>query len=237
MAKSVQSQNKAPQPAPKKSLVLNESSPFALKEAYKTLRTNILFSVPGGEHKVIAFTSGESGDGKTVSTINLAISFAQIGKRVLLMECDLRLPTIGRKLGIKSVPGLTNLLIGEVSAAQVIQTVRGIDVIPSGSLPKDPTGLLESKHIMSLVEKLKEYYDYVIIDTPPVTQVADALILSKLTDGFVIVVHHNASKKKDINTVISQLGIANANIIGFLYNAAPIEGKKYYKGYGHGEKR
>lgn len=225
---------------PKNSVILTEASPFALKEAYKSLRTNILFSLPGKENKIIGVTSADQSEGKTTTAINIAISLSQIDKRVLLVDSDLRLPTVGVKFGVPSVPGLTNLLIGDTTVSNVIKTVNGIDILPSGSIPKDPTGILESKHLASLLTKLKEYYNFIIMDTPPVNRVTDAVILSKLTDGMIIVVKHETSKYPELDNVISSLERANANVIGFVYNFAPVSTKKYYKKglkYGYGEKR
>ena len=212
--------------------ILTEDSPFSVKEAYKALRTNVTFSLPGNESKCIGFTSAERAEGKSTNAINLGISFAQIGKRVVLLDCDMRLPTVASKLKLQQNPGLSDLLVGEASARDVMRHyMTNMDIIPSGQIPPDPTGLLSSDLIAKLIEKLKEAYDYVMIDLPPVTTVTDAAILSRCIDGFLLVVRHEATQFNDINEMFRQLELADSKILGFIYNDAPVETKKYYSHY------
>ena len=212
--------------------ILTEDSPFSVKEAYKALRTNVTFSLPGNESKCIGFTSAERAEGKSTNAINLGISFAQIGKRVVLLDCDMRLPTVASKLKLQQNPGLSDLLVGEASARDVMRHyMTNMDIIPSGQIPPDPTGLLSSDLIAKLIEKLKEAYDYVLIDLPPVTTVTDAAILSRCIDGFLLVVRHEATQFNDINEMFRQLELADSKILGFIYNDAPVETKKYYSHY------
>ena len=214
--------------------ILQENSPFAIKESYKALRTNVAFSLPGTESKVVAVTSGDRSEGKSFNTINLAIAFAQIGKKVILLDCDMRLPTVASKLGIQQKPGLSNVLVGETPPSEAIRTLfPGFDVLPAGSIPKDPTGLLQSKMMTSFVAKLREIYDYIFIDLPPVTTVTDASIISPLIDGFLIVVRHELSTFKEETAVLKQLELSGSKVLGFIYNDSPIEDKKYYKKYGY----
>lgn len=216
-----------------KSLILTESSPFAIKEAYKALRTNVTFSLPGTESRCIGITSSDRAEGKSTNAINLAIAFSQIGKRVVLVDCDLRLPTIAAKLNVPGRPGLSNLLVGEARANDVLNHyAENLDIIPAGQIPRDPTGLLVSDFMGKFIAKLKEVYDYVIIDLPPVTKVTDAAILSKHIDGFLLVVRHENSHYGEISEMLRQLNLAEARILGFIYNDAPIEGKKNYYYYG-----
>ena len=109
--------------------------------------------------------------------------------------------------------------------------MTNMDIIPSGQIPPDPTGLLSSDLIAKLIEKLKEAYDYVLIDLPPVTTVTDAAILSRCIDGFLLVVRHEATQFNDINEMFRQLELADSKILGFIYNDAPVETKKYYSHY------
>ncbi|MCC6093977.1 MAG: CpsD/CapB family tyrosine-protein kinase [Eubacterium sp.] len=214
-------------------LILSDESPWPIQEAYKALRTNITFSLPGGGCKVIAVSSAQAHDGKSTICINTAISFAQLNKKVLLIECDLRLPTVGSKLGIKSIPGLSDLLVG---AAQISEALRrnvryGLDVLPAGNIPPDPTWLLQSNQMKVLIEQFRKLYDYIMIDLPPVSTVADASIISPYSDGFIVAVRHHVTERPVLEDTMAQLELANAKVLGFVYNDVTTEGGKYYKSY------
>lgn len=214
-------------------MVLTEKSPWPVKEAYKTLRTNIIFSLPGTGGKVLAITSAFRGDGKSINAINIAISFAQVGKKTVIVDCDMRLPTVASKLGLKGTPGLSDFLAGQADIQGILYKVPGqeINMIPAGNIPPDPTALLQSRRMESLISGLRKVYDYVIIDLPPVTTVADAAILSKYIDGFLLVVRHGNTEYGAIRDMLGQLQLADAKIVGFIYNDAEAEGNKYYKRY------
>lgn len=215
------------------SLLLNSESNFAIQEAYKALRTNVTFSLPGGGAKCIGITSATQGNGKSTNAINLAISFAQIDKRVIVIDCDLRLPTVASKLDIKGEPGLSNLLIGSGKLEDTIQRVEsmGIDVLPSGIVPPDATRLLESEQMRVLLEELKERYDYIFIDLPPVMVTPDAVILSKYIDGFLLVARHGVSEYRSVGAMLNQLKFVDAKVIGFVYTGAEVGGHKHYGHY------
>lgn len=216
-----------------KRLLLNDGSPFLVQEAYKALRTNVVFSLPGSETRVIGLTSSEPGSGKSINAINLAISFGQIGKKVILVECDLRLPTVAVKLGIKGQPGITDLLAGEATLSSVIKKVDkyGLHVLPAGSIPPEPTVLLESKQMQALISGLKKYYQYIIIDLPPVTTVTDAAIMSRYIDGFLLIARSGSSEHRAIAEMLNTLRLADAKIIGFVYNDASVQDSHYYGKY------
>ncbi|MCD7858540.1 MAG: CpsD/CapB family tyrosine-protein kinase [Clostridiales bacterium] len=213
--------------------LLREDSAFSIQEAYKALRTNVQFSMPGGTTKCIGITSSAQSEGKSMNTVNLAVSFGQIGKRVLLMDCDMRLPTVATKLNVVGQPGLSNVLVGENTLDKTIQTVEDmhIDVLPAGTIPPDPTSLLESEQMEQLLETVRKKYDYIFIDLPPVTTVADGLILAKYIDGFLLVIKHGHSQYRAISAMMNQLKFADAKVLGFIYANAPASGKKYYHGY------
>ena len=214
-------------------MILSEKSPWPVKEAYKTLRTNIIFSLPGTGGKVLAITSAFRGDGKSVNAINTAISFGQLGKKTVIVDCDMRLPTVASKLGLKGNPGLSDFLAGQADIQGILYKVPGqeINMIPAGNIPPDPTALLQSRRMESLIAGLRKVYDYVVIDLPPVTTVADAAILSKYIDGFLLVVRHGNTEYGAIRDMLGQLQLADAKIVGFIYNDAEAEGNKYYKRY------
>ena len=216
-------------------LVMGENTPFSVQEAYKALRTNVTFSMPGNECKIIGITSSDSQDGKSTTIINLSIAMAEAGKSVLLVDCDMRLPTISTKLGIPSTPGLSDFLIGEAKAGDLIQFVKRyeIDVIPSGTVPPDSTRLLESRQFSTMLATLKNHYDYILVDLPPVTVVADAAIVAKDIDGFILAVKHEHSHKRAVEDMINQMRFVGANILGIVYTNAPIAKKGGYYNYGY----
>lgn len=213
--------------------ILTDDMPFAVVEAYKALRTNVMFSLPGGGPKCIGVTSSNKGEGKSSTSLNMAISFAQIGKKVLLIDCDMRLPTVAMRLGIPGIPGLSNILVqdGKVEDALHYISDLGITVLPSGTIPPDPTYLLNSKRMETVLAVLKKHYDYVIVDLPPVNVVTDAAIMAKRFDGMVLVVRHNVAEYREVGSMLSQLQMAGAKILGVVYNDAPVTSKSYYKHY------
>lgn len=214
-----------------KTVLLSRKSPFSMQEAYKSLRTNITFSLPGSGCKCIGIVSPNRGDGKSTIAVNLALSFGQIKKRVLLIDCDLRLPTIAAKLGVTSQPGLSDYLVGsdQVDAVPILRfSNRSIDVIPSGAIPPDSTILLESDQMSNLVEALKEQYDYIIFDLPPIAVVSDALLLSKQIDGYLVVLRHKHSELSKVDEALRYMKFAECNIIGLVYNGKG-QTRKYYK--------
>ena len=215
----------------KKTMLLSDRSAFSVKEAYKTLRTNVMFSLPGKDSKCIGVVSPERGDGKSSVSINLAISFAQINKKVIIVDCDLRLPTIASKLGIEAKPGLSNFLSGNQDSEQPLirrSSEYGIDIMTAGDIPPDPTALITSRQMDAFIELLKKYYDYIILDFPPATIVSDADSVSRIVDGYLIVIRHNSSEFSKINETLRQMDFADAKILGFVYNGKD-EQKKYYK--------
>ncbi len=215
---------------------LSDNSPFPIKEAFKTLRTNVMFSLPGAGSKCIGITSANRGEGKSSVSIQLALSFAQINKKVIIIDCDMRLPTISSKLGLDPGKGLSDYLVrsNDDEKLNIIHLDdKGIDVVTSGKIPPDPTALLESDNMKKLIEKLKEEYDYIIVDFPPIIVVTDAVILADKIDGYLVVIRQNVSEFAKIDETLKQMEFANANLIGFVYNGKSYDsmlGKgKYYK--------
>ncbi len=217
------------------SLILKQDTPFAIQEAYKALRTNVAFSLPGLQSRCIGITSSAAGEGKSTNVINLAASFGEIGKKVLLIDCDLRMPTIALKTGIKGQPGLSDCLIGESSIEDSIQHIDTlkIDVLPSGNIPPDSTILLESKGMAELIQLLRLKYDYIFFDFPPVTTVTDAVILSEQLDGYLLVVKQNYSEYRTISSMLHQLRFVGAKVLGVIYTNVQMDWKqRYHQSYG-----
>ena len=216
-----------------KTMLLSSDSPFSVQEAYKTLRTNVMFSLPGTDCKCIGITSANRGEGKSTIAVNLTISLAQLNKRVVLLDCDMRLPTVISKLNLKVNDGLSNYLSGMIDEVPVVRISNlGVDIIPSGSIPPDATTLIDSQAMVDLVELLKKSYDYIIFDFPPINIVSDAVLLSGTIDGYLMVVRHGFSEYKKLSEALRQMRFADAHIIGVVYNGKSNE-KKYYKRKGY----
>ena len=213
-------------------MLLSENSSFSVLESFKTLRTNVTFSLPGLKNRCIGVVSANRGEGKSTVSVNLAISLAQIDKKVVIVDCDMRIPTVASKLGMENRPGLSDFLAEEDGYRElpVVSNLDfNIDVIPAGTIPPDPTKLIESPQMTELVKALKVVYDYVIVDFPPVTVVSDAAILSSVIDGYLIVTLHESTETSQLDETIRQLNFANANILGFVYNSKPASRKSYKK--------
>lgn len=201
-------------------IILSDVSPWGIQEAYKILRTNVLFSLPGDGNRIIAVTSAFANDGKTTNAINLAIALGKLNKRVLLIDCDMRKPSIGTMLEIRAIPGLSDMLVGLERLGAVLQHVEKlqIDVIAAGNIPPDPTLLLQGKTMQNLLKAAREQYDFIILDFPPVMTVTDAVLLSGIVDGYLIVVRHERTDYRAVMDTVEQMRFAKANIIGFIYN-------------------
>ena len=210
---------------------------FAASEAYKLLRTNLLFSFSGSEKcRIIGVTSSFRGEGKSLTSLNLAYTMAEAGKRVLLIEGDMRLPTLANRLALPSKLGLSNLLVGVNDAIQryTVNVKDGVtvnlDVLVSGDIPPNPSELLGSESMQTMLEGMRNHYDYVILDLPPVTAVSDALVASKLVDGMVVVVRSDHAVRGALAETIRQLKLVDTHILGFVFNGASESGGGYYKG-------
>lgn len=219
---------------------------FASAEAYNLLRTNIMFSLPGKKNcgKLMGVSSPNPQDGKSFTSINLSYSLAKDGQRVLLIDGDMRRPSIARVLSMPCAPGLSNLLIGGERESIVHTGVlnENLDVVFAGDIPPNPSELIGSEKMKELLDEFAADYDFVIVDLPPVNAVADPLIISKLLDGIVLVIRHNYTKKKNIREAVRQLKFAEVNILGFVYNGFSRgsgyykKGGRYYKHYYSSEK-
>lgn len=216
--------------------LLTETSPFAIQEAYKTIRTNIIFSIPDEKCKKILVTSALQGEAKSTTAVNLGIAFAQNQSKMLLIDCDLRLPTDSLKLSARKTPGLTNLLVGMCSMDAAIQHLpNGLDLIAAGDIPPNPSELLGSPKMEQLIKDLESRYEYIILDTPPVCTVADAVILSKITSGTILVVRQGTATRECINEALEKLKFANAKVLGLVMTGAINEKtKNYHKSYNYG---
>ncbi len=210
---------------------------FEGREAYNLLRTNLMFSTKRNDRnaRVIGVTSSVHGEGKSLTIINLAYSIAESGRKVILVECDLRLPTLRKKLGLAKTTGLSNLLAGLNSEKATLHKdvlISGLDVVQAGDIPPNPSELLGSKAFASLVDNISESYDVVLLDLPPIGEVSDALVVSKVTDGLIVVVRNDYTISSDLDFTLRQCEMVGAKVIGFVYNGSASKSKKYKYGYG-----
>ena len=224
--------------------ILSDKSDFFIREAYKTLRTNVTFSLAGDEGcKVVLVTSAMKSEGKSITSLNLAISYAQMNKRVLLVDCDLRRPKIARLLDMRSNVGLSNVLVSpELKGKAILNThVPGLQVLLAGDVPPNPSELLGSARMQRLLEELGNSYDYIILDSSPVNMVTDASVLIPYCSGVLLVVRAGQSDRGAVRSAVEQLEYSQAKILGFVLNGVDMEKRNKYSygkyrryGYGYG---
>ena len=215
--------------------LINDRSPFAVVEAYKAARTNLMFMRSGEGCQKIAVTSTFEGEGKSINCINLSIALAQNGLRVLLIDADLRRPVVQRVFSAGTGDGLSELLAGIVDRRNlnnfIIQTEReNLSILPAGHTPPNPAELLASKQMEGLLNVLAEHYDYIMVDTPPVSVVTDAVVISHLVNGFIFVVRAGHTPIDGLKESVFQLEQVGAQVIGFIFNDA--NAKSSYQKYG-----
>ena len=212
--------------------LLTASSTFAVKEAYNSIRTNLLFTQQGEKCPIFVVTSPTANNGKTINSANLAINFAQMGKKTLVIDADMRNPSLHKLFSLSSRNGLSEILAGLTDNITVTKTdIENLSVLTSGKIPPNPTELLSSPRMDKLLDFVKEHYDCVFIDTPPVNIVTDATVFSQKATGYVIIVKTDTTNVPELKTTVSTLQGINANILGFILNDANSEKKKYYSYY------
>lgn len=204
-------------------LVLSPQTPFAVVEAYKAARTNFMFMLSGSGKKEMIFTSAVPAEGKTTTCINLAITFAQTGSRVLIIDADMRKPRMHRLLKIPASPGLSDRL-GNLTQSDCIYTTafENVFALPAGTLPPNSAELLASDTMMRLMTELNERFDYIFIDTPPVDVVTDAAVIASRFHGLVLVVREGISRKEVLQSAVGALEQAGVNILGIILNDVDI---------------
>lgn len=212
--------------------LLSSGMSFAAKEAYKLLRTNLAFAlsdVEAGRGAAVGITSAVRGEGKSTTTLNLASVLAEQGKRVIVVEGDLRLPTLRKKLKMRGKYGLSNVLLEKKDIKEYTQECKvgvidskeiSFDLLPAGNIPPNPSELLGSRRMEKLLEMLEQKYDYILLDLPPVTAVSDALVATKLVDGVVLVVRSEYTDASSLNEAIRQLNQVDGKILGFVLTCA-----------------
>lgn len=201
-------------------LITVEEPKSPISEAYRVLRTNIQFSAIDQEVKVISVTSAQPKEGKTTTTANLAVAYAQDGKRVMLIDADLRKPTMHRVFTRTNRKGLTNVLANLGTLEEEVQTtdVDHLYILTSGPLPPNPAEILATKRMEQLLTELKQQYDVILIDTPPALALTDAQIMATRSDGVILVVSAGTSKRDLVKKCKQNMERVNANILGVVLN-------------------
>ncbi|MDD4003229.1 MAG: CpsD/CapB family tyrosine-protein kinase [Clostridia bacterium] len=219
---------------PRKDLLIDKSFDATEIEAYKTIRTSLYFSlVHHAGCKRLLMASSVSKEGKTTVCVNLAKTVAQTDSKVLIIDCDLRKPRIHRFFKSKSIPGLTNYLIGQSSLDEIIKNTDtpNLSVIYSGLIPPNPAEVLASTEFKLLIEELSKKYDYIFFDCAPLLEVSDALEVSKFVDGVILMARQNYTSHNFINQTLKKLEFANIKVFGFILNDMPKKKNRYYYRY------
>lgn len=211
-----------------KKRLLNANSSFAMKEAYNAIRTKLMFTGKGEKCPVFAVTSSLMHDGKTTNAVNLAVSIANADKKVLLLDADLRKPTVHRYFGIENKDGLSEILAGLTNEIRIRSTkTENLHILPSGQIPPNPAELLGSKQMDTLLDYVRNYFDYVIIDTPPINVVTDTAILAEKITGYVFVVQGGKNHYNEVNYALDTLKQMNGRVVGMILN--DVSGKAQQK--------
>jgi capsular exopolysaccharide synthesis family protein len=218
-------------------LVLKSPSTGPFEEGYRIVRTALNYSWPESAPRIIEITSTGPGEGKTLTSVNLALTLASVDERVLLVDGDLRRPRAHQLLGRKKSPGLTDILVGKARPSECIQTLSGsgLSLLPSGTPAPSPADLLTPRTVQGILKALRDFYTWIVVDTPPVGAVAEALILAPHCDGVVVVVGAEMTSKKAVRHTLERIADTGARTVGVVLNRAQVEKHSYYYGryYGH----
>lgn len=225
---------------PVKSAKICEYMTYSAREAFKRLRTNALISLgetSQDKNIIIGITSAQPSEGKSTIAINLAYSLAELGKSVILLDCDLRCPSIHAKMGIRQTPGVMEVLNGSENLSNTPVRYKNsagsvyFDMIVAGDIPENPSEILDSKHFQQMLQMISNAYDVVLLDLPPVNAVIDAAVVAKMTDGLMVVIRENHCPRFVLADCMEQLQYAKANILGFVMNGSVNgSGKRYQYG-------
>lgn len=218
----------------KRTLITLENSKSPISESYRTLRTNIQFASVDSELKTIMVTSSGPAEGKSTTIANLAVVMGQAEKKVLLIDGDLRKPTVHHTFDLTNRKGLSTYLAGQDRLEDVIQKTGQpyVNIITSGPIPPNPAELLNSKAMTRFLEEVSRQYDQVLIDTPPVIAVTDAQVLASKVDGVILVVNAGKTNKDIVVKAKQQLQHVKANLLGVVLNKKEMKGDSYYYYYG-----
>lgn len=201
-------------------------------ESYRSLRTNIQYSSIDKQVKTLVVTSSNAGEGKSTVAGNLAYTFFQSGKRVLIIDCDLRKPSLHRKFNVSNEVGLTDVLVGTSELNKVMKKIDdNLYLLTTGTLPPNPAEIIGSNTMENFLDECKINFDYIILDTPPILPVTDSKLLAIKADATVLVVRSEISKLKHVSQAFKELGKVNANVIGTILNDVEMHSEKLYYDY------
>ncbi|MGQ7889896.1 CpsD/CapB family tyrosine-protein kinase [Paenibacillus sp. WC2504] len=219
----------------KRPIITHHNPKSPISEAYRTLRTNIQFSSIDEELRVLMITSAGPGEGKSTTLVNLAVAYAQADKKVLVIDADLRKPTMHHTLQVSNRWGLTNLLTNQLSVIEVLQetSINNLSIITSGPIPPNPSEILASKKMISVLDELKQQFDIILIDAPPAIAVTDSQIIATRADGVILVVDSDKVKRDAALKAKQNLDNVRARILGVVLNNVDRKNKdSYYYYYG-----
>jgi capsular exopolysaccharide synthesis family protein len=213
---------------PERGTINDVEVPFVVTEAYNTLKTNITFALATQKSNVFLVSSPMAGDGKSTTCANIAISMVKSGSTVVIIDADMRRPTQHKLFKLHNKKGLSTILGGMTHFEETVNHTAdvGLDVISAGPIPPNPSELVNSDNMVQLLDKLSKQYDYVMVDTAPINVVSDALVLSKLTAGLVLVTKQNSTTYDDVNKVIDSMNFAGSKILGVVINQMKDFGSK-----------
>ncbi len=215
---------------------ISKKAPFAVVEAYKNIRIRFLYILENMNAKVVAFSSPFLSEGKSTTAVNMAITLSQSNKKVILIDGDIRRPTVYKKLKIANDKGLSDILAREAKFEDAVVNYNPyLDVLTSGSVTVNPSDLLGSTDFDKLLEKLRKEYDYILIDTPPVNIVSDALAISKKCDGVVLIARVAATTYRELKAANNAMKSLDIKVLGTIINGAGVTKKRYgsYNKYGY----
>lgn len=222
-------------PASRLNTNVTKSGTFQIVEAYKIIRTGLLFALSTAQEKSIVCTSAEPGAGKSTTCSNVAITMAQTGAKVILIDADMRKPTQHKIFRVNNAQGLSKLLSGLAAMKDTIQrdVVTNLDLITSGPIPPNPSELLGSENMLNLLNRLSEEYDYIFVDTPPVNVVSDAFMLAKKVAGVMLVARQKQTHYEELQKAVESIRALEANVLGVVITDVSEQNKPYgaYKSY------
>lgn len=215
------------------SFSLKEHVDSTIVESYRKISANIEFANVDKNIKTIMVTSSLANEGKTTITCNLACVMTDSNKKILILDLDLRKPSVHKQFKISNKSGLIDLLMNKDDYKKYINNVyKGLDVITTGKIPSNPSEIINSKSIKELLKELSEHYDYILLDTPPIALISDPITISTYSDSVVLTIAYSETEKEIAKKSINTLKQVNANIIGTILNKAPVSRhNKYYYGY------
>ena len=212
--------------------VLDPTSPAS--EAYRTLRTSLLYALVDSPPKAVLVTSSGQGEGKSTTCANLAVVLAQAEKRTLVIDCDLRKPAMHKIFGLRNFVGVVDVLVKELDLSEVWhEPLPGLKVVTTGSIPPNPSELVGSRRFARLLGRMREEFDYVLVDSPPIGLVSDPMVLATLADGVLLVLNSQSTRKAALRQAVRGLESVGARILGTVMNNARAEKGGYY-GYVYG---